>query len=361
MKHYLWILLIGLFSLSQGCLDPIDFDVPAMERETLVIQGKLVKGEPSVVEVVVNRLFDFTAASRLPVTVRSVELIDEDGNIVELEATSTIDYVATIEDNDPRMTIDYGRSYQIRVSTFDNRVFISDLEPLLPAPQPDQLSFSVGTALNDSTLIEEDVLNIFINTGLRSELTPGQKSKLRWEVEVVYEVDDDPDGQVEPKTCWIATQAELSDIKTIDGDELTNESIENFLIANLKVGPNYAKGVYVNVYQESLTESSLKYWEQVGELVQRSGNMFEAPVGKLVTNFRNANEGSVDEIFGYFYTTEQKVTRIYIDPSDVGNPTPNCPYTGMRSQSRDCNQPLVCCDCLRLPNSTVIKPEYWVK
>lgn len=361
MKYYFWMVCIGLLSLSQGCLDPIDLEVPAKERETLVIQAKLSKGEPSVVEAVVNRLFDFTAASRMPVTVRSVELIDEDGNTVELEATSTIDYIAIIENNDPRMTIDYGRSYQIRVKTFDNREFISDMEPLLPTPVPDRLTFDTGTVLNDSTAVTENIVRVFVSTGLRSAITPDVKSKLRWEVELAYEVDDAPIDGTEPKTCWITTLPELSDIKTVDGDELSNDNIDDFLIAELKVGPNFAKGVYINVYQESLTESSLLYWEQVGELVQRSGNMFEAPVGKLATNFRNANEGVADEIFGYFYATNQEVARVYIDPSDVGNPTPICPWTGMVAPGRGCNIPQICCDCSELPRSTIIKPEYWVK
>ncbi len=361
MKYFFWIACFVLIGTFQSCLDPIDLEVPAKERETLVIQAKLSKGEPSIVEAVVNRLFDFTAASRMPVTVRSVELIDEDGNKIELEATSTINYIAVIEENDPRMTIDYGRSYQIRVSTFDNRVFISDMESLLPTPAPDNLTFSTGTMVNDSTEILEDIVRVFINTGLRSSITPDVKSRLRWEVEVAFEADDAPLDGTEPKTCWITTLAELTDIKTVDGEELADESINDFLIAELPVNTNYAKGVYINVYQESLTESALTYWEQVGELVERSGNMFESPVGKLSTNFRNANEGVVDEIFGYFYATEQEVARVYIDPSAVGNPTPLCPWTGQVAPGRGCNIPQLCCDCASIPNSTTIKPEYWIR
>ena len=361
MKYYLWIFGIVLMGTAQSCLDPIDLEVPAKERETLVIQAKLSKGEPSVVEAVINRLFDFTASSRMPVTVRSVELIDDEGNKVELEATSTIDYIAVITDNDPRMSIDYGRSYQIRVATFDNRVFISDLEPLLPTPVPDRLTFTRGTTLNDSTLIEEDIVRVFVSTGLRPELTPDTKSRLRWEVEIAYEADDAPLDGTEPKTCWITTLAELTDIKTVDGEELADESINDFLIAEIPIGPNFAKGVYINVYQESLTESALVYWKQVGQLVERSGNMFESPVGKLTTNFANANDGVADEIFGYFYATDQEVVRVYIDPSDVGNPTPTCPWTGEVAPGRGCTIPQICCDCAVLPNSTTVKPSYWVR
>jgi hypothetical protein len=89
--------------------------------------------------------------------------------------------------------------------------------------------------------------------------------------------------------------------------------------------------------------------------------MFEAPVGKLETNFRNANEGIKDEIFGYFYATSREVIRVYIDPSEVGNPASICPWTGRVNPGRGCNIPEICCDCSLLKGSSTVKPEYWVK
>ena len=361
MKYNLLLMLMLAFGLSQGCLDPIDLAVPAKERETLVIQAKLSKGEPSVVEAVVNRLFDFTASSRIPVVVRSVELIDEDGTVVTLEANSATTYIAVIDESSP-MVIDYGRSYRLKVATFDGRLVESDMEVLLPTPVPDKLTFTTGTVLNDSTLVDEDIVQVYVSTDLRANPGSPTKSRMRWELEVTYEADDAPIvPDVEPKTCWISQTPELDQIKTVDGEELSDERIDDFLVGEVTVGPNFAKGVYINVYQESLTASALTYWEQVGELVQRSGNMFEAPVGKLATNFRNVNEGVADEIFGYFYATDQQVVRVFVDPSDVGNPTPLCPWTGMVAPGRGCTIPQLCCDCSMVPNSTTVKPEYWVR
>ena len=360
MKYKFIVFLLLAFGLSNGCLDPIDLEVPAKERETLVIQAKLSKGSPSVVEVVVNRLFDFTASSRIPVTARSVELLDDDGNVVDLEATSTSSYIAVIDESNP-MKIEFGKSYQIKVATFDSRVFVSDMEALLPTPDPDVLAFSTATTRNDSTGVDENIVQVLISTDLRAEVSSSLKSRMRWEVEVAYEADDAPITGEDPKTCWITTLADLNDIKTVDGEELGDDRIDNFLVAELTVNSNFAKGVYINVYQESLTESALEYWRQVGELVQRSGNMFEAPVGKLATNFRNANDGVADEIFGYFYVTDPKVIRVFVDPSDVGNPTPLCPWTGQVAPGRGCTIPQLCCDCSQVPNSSLVKPEYWVR
>jgi hypothetical protein len=361
MKKYLFFLIIaGIFPVT-GCLDPIDLEVPATERETLVIQAKLSKGNPSVVDAIVNRLFDFTPSSRIPVTVREVLLIDEDGSTKVLAPTSSSGYRAIIAENDAEMSIEYGKSYKIKVSTFDNRVFESDLETLLPVPTPEELYFKRGTTKDDSTGVDLDIAQIFVSTGLNTDIGTQSKSKMRWEVELAYQATDAPVDGTEPKTCWITNIAELSKIKVVDGNEISGDRIEDLLIAELKVGPDFAEGVYVNVYQESLTEPALLYWQQLGELVERSGNMFEAPVGKLETNFRNANEGIKDEIFGYFYATSREVIRVYIDPSEVGNPASICPWTGRVNPGRGCNIPEICCDCSLLKGSSTVKPEYWVK
>ena len=359
INYYLFALLASFFLVS-GCLDEIQLDVPGKERETLVIQAKLEKGNPSVVEALVNKLFDFTSSSRIPVVVKSVILIDEDGNTKDLEANSLNGYVAVIEENDPDISIDFGRAYQLKVATFDGREFISELEILDPVPVPDGLTWEKAVVTDDSTGIQENILQFYISTPLISDLGNGSPSNLRWDLETAYQATDAPiTGMEPPKICYITVPSELSKIKTVDGNELADNRIDRFLIAETKVSSIFAEGLYFNVFQESLGEKALQYWEQVGELVDRSGNMFEAPVGKLVTNFSNTGEAADDEIFGYFYATSQEVIRIFVEPGEVGNPSPTCPWTGQVAPGRGCTIPQICCDCSVLDGASTTKPDYW--
>ena len=356
---YLFVLLTSFFVVT-GCLDEIQLDVPGKERETLVIQAKLEKGNPSVVEALVNNLFDFTASSRLPVVVRSIVLIDENGNTKELKANSINGYFAVIEENDPDIDIDFGKSYQIKVNTFDNREFISELELLNPVPVPDGLTWEKAVVTDDSTGMQEDILQFYISTPLISDQGNGSPSNLRWDLETAYQATDAPiTGNDTSKICYITVPSELSKIKTVDGKELADNRIDRFLIAETKVSSIFAEGLYFNVFQESLGEKALQYWQQVGELVDRSGNMFEAPVGKLVTNFSNTGEGTDDEIFGYFYATSQEVIRIFVEPGEVGNPSATCPWTGQVAPGRGCTIPQICCDCSVLEGASTTKPDYW--
>ena len=54
MKNIFFLMLVTSFLTVSGCLDPIDLEVPAKERETLIIQGKLGKGDPSIIDVVIS-------------------------------------------------------------------------------------------------------------------------------------------------------------------------------------------------------------------------------------------------------------------------------------------------------------------
>jgi hypothetical protein len=92
------------------------------------------------------------------------------------------------------------------------------------------------------------------------------------------------------------------------------------------------------------------YWEQIGQVVNRTGGVFEAPAGKVKGNFRNVDDEN-EEVFGYFYATEEAVVRYKVGPgisylphlcSPLG--PPQNPYCG---------------NCLAHPRSSLDKPDYW--
>ena len=65
--------------LLTGCLDEIDSVITDTVDGGLAIQGQIVKGNPSVVEVTIQTLFDFKKRARFE-KVREVMLIDDSGN-----------------------------------------------------------------------------------------------------------------------------------------------------------------------------------------------------------------------------------------------------------------------------------------
>ena len=169
---FMAILSVGLLVIS-SCLDEIDFASADTIDEAIAIQGKVVKADPSYISVTIRGVFNFQDVPRL-LNARLVTVEDESGNVVELPSNADGIFYLEVPDNDPNFTIDYGKSYKINVSTFDNRNYSSNLEPLLPVPpienltvQPtqietidvngnptlfDQLTFTVSTPLQSSNI-----------------------------------------------------------------------------------------------------------------------------------------------------------------------------------------------------------------
>lgn len=359
---YFGIITLVSVMLS-GCLDTIDIESPINNEESLVIQGKLVVGNPSVIEVSLSRLFNFTAEGRRPVNARSVTLFDETGNTVELEDYGLGSYFLNIPMGDPDFTVSLGDAYGIKVVTFDGRTFESTLETANPVPRMESVSYR---------LVERELVNAagtvntvnYLQYSVNTPLAVSEASenvRLGWEFRHTYKVNDTPiSPTVTQKVCYISENLNVTDIKVIDASVLTADRIDDYPLYETSVTRVYGEGLYFTLIQESLSETAHEYFNQVAENTGRTGNMFEAPPGKVVSNIRNVDD-ELDEAFGFFYVTQQDTIRQYVDPALIGSPPAYCPPPGgLVRENGSCADP-ICCDCESVPNSTTTKPSYWTE
>ena len=141
----------------------------------------------------------------------------------------------------------------------------------------------------------------------------------------------------------------------MDGPAIKSTAIENFTVIEITPTWIFAEGYYLTVLQQSLTKASFEYWRQVHQLVSREGDFFEPIDAKVITNLVNIDDPT-EEVFGYFYATEEKLIRTYAAPEIADNPRPFCPEPIMFGSA-----PPECCNCLSLPNSTTERPIWWVE
>lgn len=358
-------LALGLI-VSAGCLDEIDFAKAGKIDDSIAIQGKIVKANPSFVNVTIRSVFNFQDAARL-INVREVTVEDESGNKVELESNADGVFFLEIADNDPNFKVDYGKSYKINVSTFDGRNYSSSFDELQPAPVPDAIK---------ATRTEIETVDVNGNSRIFDQITYTVDSPLKapnssvnarilWELISTYRLTDSPESygqracfptRIEEfnKTCYI-TSSPVTNYLTLDGTELSAERVDNYELISTGLTPLYAEGFYMAVLQQSLSEEAYAYWAQVGTVVDRTGDLFQAPAGKVITNIVNTDDEKED-VFGYFYATEETVRRVFVSPEFAGNPNRTCP-----AQPTEGGQaPNDCCDCLTAGKSTRIQPEWWV-
>jgi len=361
-KFFKTSLLLSLLSLI-GCLDPIELKIPEGFDETLVIQGALTKGSPSSIELTVTRLFDFTVESLTRVNVSEVILSDGEGNSVEIDRVGTGLYRTIFDESHP-IEIEFNKSYKIDLRTFDGRSYASSLEPLLPVPKVDSLSIQgvekeIVFADGETTRVDS-LVRLAVHTPLE---VAGSEERigLKWDLRRVYRVTDTPiEVGVESKTCYLTEDIDITSVKVFDASDLRVNRLEDYEVFDQAFNFTMGEGLYFELIQSSLSPTAFEYFDQVGQLLDREGNMFEAPAGKLVTNFVNTEDAS-EEVFGYFYATTTDTARVYVSPEFANSPRSFCPPpSGLVRMDGSCAAP-TCCDCLSFENSTTIRPSFWVE
>ena len=359
------ILAIGLIGIS-SCLDEIDFASAETIDEAIAIQGKVVKANPSYISVTIRGVFNFEDVPRL-LDARLVTVEDESGNTVELPTRADGIFYLEVPDNDPNFKIDYGKSYKINVSTFDNRNYSSSLEELLPAPAVEDLTVSKtqieSVDVNGNTRLF-DQLTYSVSTPLKP-VNESENARLLWEFISTYQFTDSPEAygqracrptriESEAKTCYITSSPQNNYI-SLNGKELSVDRVDNFEVLSTGISSIYAEGFYLTVSQQSLTETAFDYWAQVSNVVARTGDLFQAPAGKVITNLVNTDDPRED-IFGYFYATEETIRRVYVSPELADNPPLPCPAPPNEGGLA----PNDCCNCSSVSNSSTIRPAWWI-
>lgn len=354
MKRLLFLLL--LIILYNSCLEEITLKDQSFETDAIIAQGKLVKGSPSVAEVKLERVGDFNGFQTATyLSGASVKLIDENGVAIELpEKFSQKMYAATIPQNHPDFRVETGKSYRLEFTLANGQRYESTLEPLLPVPAIDQINLKKieRTELNeDGIIISTDYLQFLLGAQLK-QADSEEKARLRWEFFSAFQITDDSQ-----KLCYYYEPLVPSGVFIYNGDEFDEDKIEMLPQAEVQLNYRFAEGLYATIVQESLSEEAFEYWDQIKKLISRSGNMFDPPPGKITSNLRNIANPE-EEVYGYFYATEQDTFRMLIRPEEVGNPQTYCPLPPPKEPPPS---PTWCDDCLLRPGSTLWKPSYWIE
>ncbi len=344
-----------------SCLDQIELEIPKGFKESVVIDGKIVLGEPSVFILQVGQLFSFTSDSRGRINAKDAILTDEDGNQMAISQRGTGLYYYEFKPDDP-VKILPGKSYKLNIGTFDGREFESTFEPITPVPIIEEIraeKIEKSVFVDDATTRTDTFIRYSIDTDLHADGS-SEKSYLRWEVMRVAKITDAPlTSDITPKLCYVSSNLDVLDNKIFDGPGQTSNRLDNHILVDEDIGPFYGEGLYLTVVQESLSESAFRYWESVKLVSEQEGDLFGSPPGKIKSNFRNLNDEE-DEAFGFFYLTRHDTARIFISPEFAGNPPVRCQPPTPQNDDGSCADPL-CCDCLIQENSTTTKPHYWVE
>lgn len=326
-KLALLFLLVVLF----GCLDPIEFERPDTIENGIAIQGKLTKGTPSNIRVTIRKIFNFKDRESL-LNVKSVALQDDTGNQIAIPSSRD----GVFEQALTNFPIEYGVGYKIIVTTFDNRIFESSFESVLPVPTPENLKAQFVERERLNAIGGKETIEV-LSFGIKTPLTVNTRepnSRILWELVGTYKLTAD-NGIV----CYVDIPP-FQNYIPFDGTTTSGSVIESTSVYETIPTSIFAEGYYFSVFQQSLSETAYDYWSQINLINNRSGSLFEPPIGNITSNLININNPA-EEVFGYFYATEENVIRTYVSPAMAGYPSRSCP-----------------CDC---SNASPIKPSWWIE
>ena len=345
------LLLIALVCTT--CLDEIELKNQRFDTKAVIIQGKIVNGSTAVAEVTVQRIGDYDGIElETHVSAAKVTLVSESGASIDLsEISAKRLYRVVIPGNHPTFRVQNGQGYSIRVTLPDGRKYESGVEKMIPVPKLEKTSFQqLDLALpNKKGFISTAAyLRFWVNTSLKA-VNSSEKVKLRWELTGVYRLTDD-----RARICYYTEPVRLEKIFIYDGAAFQQERLDKHPLADALLDYRFAEGFYLTLIQESLSYNAFQYWDQVRNLAERSGNMFEAPAATIASNIKNSVDPK-EPVFGFFYATTQDTMRLYVRPEQVGGPVKYCPQPPTPRIG-----PTICDNCLLQTGSTLTKPSFWI-
>jgi len=348
--------LVFLLLVIGGCEDQINLDGTGSGAGKMVIQGQLVKGCPSSISINLSLSRDFRSLG-LPPPVEGVEVIiqNENGEQLLVPEKDPGFYSMEINEDSTNFNIEFGAHYQLIVNVSDEDRYVSSPEILNEVPSPDSISIAL-VEREELDINNSPTLNRYVQFRMHTPLaTTGarERSFLRWTFESIYQVTEVlvPGPGPGPATCYVSRNIALDKVVVFNGNESNSDRLDDYRVVEDKTEPRFGLGYLLTVNQHSLSREAYRYWDQVGEVVGLSGGLFEATPGKIKGNLVNINDPS-EEVFGYFYVSEeQKITR-FVKPSEAGMPRQFCDQ--FQNAAED-----VCTNCRSIPFSSTEKPDGW--
>lgn len=372
--------LFLLVLVNSGCVEEIQFDLPAGFDESIVIQGKLSKADNTSIEVQISQLFNYDGKTDF-FPVDKVILLDSMGNNIDIPWVGDQNYYKVLDGVFP---VDYGKSYMIRVEFENGSIVESDLSELKELKKNNSLRY---------LLDERSVPNKFGPGSTKTYVQYYYKTQLSSDDETKYHHDitrtfrftdyrkprpDGPEGNLiappiswKRKTCYVTDDRGFLDTKLLDpialSNVLDNDKMYESMIYEEVVDWPYAEDHNFTIIQESIDQATYNYYDKITKLLSFSGGMFEPRPAVVISNMRYINDTEAS-VYGFFYATEQDTSRLFIGREAVGLPDTICLRPPPAFSSGEITSPETscrwflpsCCDCLLFETSTEVKPSFWI-
>lgn len=340
---FIIILAIGIF----GCVDVVDLNVNTDQR-SVVIDGfvtdslgdfTLKISESSVIGIGNDNILD-------PIPGAQVNLMDSDG--VSYPYTEVEDGTYELKSFKALRGIDYF----IDIVLSDGRHYQSKPSALRSSSTIDEITYDVREESfrnNLGEFITENRIKVNIATDISDAEEP---PFLRWRVEGQYQFLEGFPGALNPRFCYIPVNLDLNTIRILNGNEIRDGILFEQEIADALYDFRFAIQFCFHISQFSISEEEFTYWNNIKEVTDIDGGLFDPPPGTIIGNIINVDDPN-DIPVGYFSVSSVFFKRAFVNRDDTDF------FIRGKCEGFQRFVQFGCMDCLEINSASLERPPYW--
>lgn len=298
------LVLLSLFHII-ACVSPFEPEISKYEN-VLVVDGA-VSNIPGSTFVILSKTSSYNDRYRNPVNAARISLIDDLGNEEHFLNTAG----GTYHLPDSNYAGQIGRSYKIHIETADGEICESLFEELKEPIPLDSVKYEFVDGSTDGVGGIRIVVDVENTNNLNAYFY--WEYKETWEFEVPYSSPLAPDSKI----CYKSEKPPVFIINSTY--DLVQNQLLNYPLYFIDNTTNRLYRKYsVIVTQHTLTEQCYVYYQDLKEVNEERGTLFDKAPLTLVGNMRNiANPEQA--VLGNFQVSGAVTKRIFIENQDVAD------------------------------------------
>ncbi len=343
MIIYLFLSMV----LIQDCAEVVDLKTDPGASQLLVF-GRITDGlEGNIIEI--SRTSPLNGEQD-PVSGAIVRVVAESGESEVYRETDPGKYQLANE----VLRGQPGRVYHLEIDLPGGAIYRSIPETMPDNNTVDVLDFEAGPIripIENNAVISRNMVSLFMQTEFEDL---DKDFYVRWNLLETYLFPERPkevnSPDYPPQWCYITNDLEEQSVFLHDGSTLKNPVIGRRLMTRRLADHAFVSSYYFQVVRSSLTKDAFRYWNEINQVANAQGSIFDRPLAAVKSNIYNINDPE-EEVLGYFEVSKSDTTRLLIRANDTpfAISTP-CPRFGPLTDE--------CDNCLILSNSQKVKPYF---
>jgi len=330
------------------CVTPVEVEIEEVEF-LLVVEG-FITTEPKshLLQLAQTAKYGRVAVgSQNPVTRAFVAIRNDEGDLHILTEVTKGIYATS-----PNFAAEVGKSYSLLIETNTGKTYTSFPQKVLPVTEANKVFTGFKSRPSSNPFLSQSGLDIFVEFNDPVD----QKNFYLWKLSGIYRVDSRPDlyeapgegrvpGVPTPKDCCnLCFVSEVSPQNFILSDAFFNGQNFTHKVAFLEDnGRRFMARYYMELEQLSITKEAFQHFTLVNNQLSINGSIFDPPPATIRGNMINTQDPT-EETIGYFGAYDTRKFSMFLDLNTLE----------FRQRTIILND-----DCLVLPFSTVIPPDFW--